>query len=68
MEKRVEGFFEARCRELENENKSLQFDNAEMKTQSDILTERIQKMSMRQPNRAQKSFNNKTQRQFTSNK
>ena len=27
---RVEGFFEARCRELETQIKALQFENAEM--------------------------------------
>jgi predicted transcriptional regulator len=57
MEKRVEGFFEARCQELENQVKTLTWANAELDKKSKELFERVEK-----------SFNNKTQRQFTPNK
>ena len=46
---RVEGFFEARCRELENQVKGLQFDNAELSVKSDALTERVNQLANRQP-------------------
>ena len=46
---RVEGFFEARCRELENQIKALQFENAEMSVKSDELSERVKTLANRQP-------------------
>jgi hypothetical protein len=46
---RVEGFFEARCRELENQVKALQFENAEMSVKSDELSERVKTLANRQP-------------------
>ena len=64
---RVEGFFEARCRELENEVKAAQFDNAELDTKNKQLFERVEKLANRQPSRPQRNFS-KPQRQFNSNK
>ena len=64
---RVEGFFEARCRELENQVKALQFDNAEFDTKNKQLFERVEKLANRQVSRPQRSFN-KPQRQFNSNR
>jgi len=49
MEARVEAFFEARCRELENEVKAMQFVNAEMSVKNDELSERVTQLSNRQP-------------------
>ena len=49
MEARVEAFFEARCRELENEVKAMQFVNAEMSVKNDELSERVKTLSNRQP-------------------
>ena len=49
MESRVEAFFEARCRELENEVKAMQFVNAEMSVKNDELSERVKTLSNRQP-------------------
>ena len=49
MEARVEGFFEARCRELENEVKAMQFVNAEMSVKNDELSERVNQLANRQP-------------------
>ena len=46
---RVEGFFEARCRELENQVKGLQFENAEMSVKNDELSERVKTLANRQP-------------------
>ena len=46
---RVEGFFQARCRELENQVKALQFENAEMSVKSDELSERVKTLANRQP-------------------
>jgi hypothetical protein len=46
---RVEGFFEARCRELENEVKAMQFVNAEMSVKNDELSERVNHLANRQP-------------------
>ena len=46
---RVEGFFQARCRELENEVKAMQFVNAEMSVKNDELSERVKTLSNRQP-------------------
>ena len=46
---RVEGFFEARCRELENQIKALQFENAEMSVKSDELSERVKTLANRHP-------------------
>jgi hypothetical protein len=46
---RVEGFFEARCRELQNQIKALQFENAEMSVKSDELSERVKTLANRQP-------------------
>ena len=46
---RVEGFFEARCRELENQVKALQFDNAELTVRGKDLTERVAKLASRTP-------------------
>ena len=46
---RVEGFFEARCRELENEVKAMQFVNAEMSVKNDELSERVNQLANRQP-------------------
>ena len=62
---RVEGFFEARCRELENQIKALQFENAEMSVKSDELSERVKTLSNRQPTWP-KGY--KPQRRFNSNK
>ena len=61
---RVEGFFEARCRELENQVKAIQFDNAELDTKNKQLFERVEKLANRQPVWP-KSY--KPQRQFNSN-
>ena len=49
METRVEAFFEARCRELENEVKAMQFVNAEMSVKNDELSERVNTLANRQP-------------------
>ena len=65
MEARVEGFFEARCRELENQIKALQFENAEMSVKSDELSERVKTLANRQPTWP-KGY--KPQRRFNSNK
>ena len=46
---RVEGFFQARCRELENQVKALQFDNSEMSVKFDELSERVKTLANRQP-------------------
>jgi len=46
---RVEGFFQARCRELENEVKAMQFVNAEMSVKNDELSERVKTLANRQP-------------------
>ena len=46
---RVEGFFEARCRELETQVKGLQFENAEMSVKNDVLSERVKTLANRQP-------------------
>lgn len=46
---RVEGFFEARCRELETQVKTLQYDNAEMSVKFDELSERVKTLANRQP-------------------
>ena len=62
---RVEGFFEARCRELENQIKALQFVNAEMLVQSNELSERVKTLANRQPTWP-KGY--KPQRRFNSNK
>ena len=65
MEARVEGFFEARCRELENEVKAMQFVNAEMSVKNDELSERVNQLANRQP-AWPKGF--KPQRRFNTNK
>ena len=62
---RVEGFFEARCRELENQVKALQFENAEMSVKIDELSERVKTLANRQPTWP-KGY--KPQRRFNSNK
>lgn len=62
---RVEGFFEARCRELENQVKGLQFDNSEMSVKFDELSERVKTLANRQPTWP-KGY--KPQRRFNSNK
>ena len=62
---RVEGFFEARCRELENEVKAMQFVNAEMSVKNDELSERVKTLSNRQPTWP-KGY--KPQRKFNSTK
>ena len=62
---RVEGFFEARCRELEKQIKALQFENAEMSVKSDELSERVKTLANRQPTWP-KGY--KPQRRFNSNK
>jgi len=49
MEARVEGFFEARCRELENENTALQFDCAELDKKNGELFERVKTLANRTP-------------------
>ena len=49
METRVEGFFEARCQELKNEVKVLQFNNAEMEKQCEELSKRVNTLANRQP-------------------
>lgn len=46
---RVEGFFEARCRELENQVKALQFDNAELSVKTVEMTDRLKTLTSRQP-------------------
>ena len=45
MDVRVEGFFEARCRELEFDVKSMQFDIAEMLVKNDQLSERVTQLA-----------------------
>tara|TARA_R110000782_G_scaffold106826_2_gene195163 strand:+ start:318 stop:512 length:195 start_codon:yes stop_codon:yes gene_type:complete len=62
---RVEAFFEARCRELENEVKAMQFVNAEMSVKNDELSERVTQLANRQP-AWPKGF--KPQRRFNTNK
>ena len=62
---RVEGFFQARCRELENEVKAMQFVNAEMSVKNDELSERVSQLANRQPTWP-KGY--KPQRRFNSNK
>jgi hypothetical protein len=62
---RVEGFFEARCRELENEVKTMQFVNAEMSVKNDELSERVTQLANRQP-AWPKGF--KPQRRFNTSK
>ena len=62
---RVEGFFEARCRELENQVKALQFDNSEMSVKFDELSERVKTLANRQ-HTWPKGY--KPQRRFNSNK
>mgnify|MGYP003629469922 FL=1 len=62
---RVEGFFEARCRELENEVKAMQFVNAEMSVKNDELSERVKTLANRQPTWP-KGY--KPHRRFNSNK
>ena len=55
MEARVEGFFEARCRELENQQgdemsnriKSLEYDLAEMTVENNQLKERVKTLANR---------------------
>ena len=64
---RVEGFFEARCQELANQVKAIQFDNAELDVRNKQLFERVEKLANRHPSRPQRNFN-KPQRQFNSNK
>jgi hypothetical protein len=57
MEARVEGFFEARCRELENQQgdempnrlKSLEYDLAEMTVENNQLKERVKTLANRTP-------------------
>ena len=49
MEARVEGFFEARCRELESKVKALQHSNAELTVHRDELSERVKQLASRQP-------------------
>ena len=57
MEARVEGFFEARCRELENQQgdemsnriKSLEYDLAEMTVENNRLKERVKTLANRTP-------------------
>ena len=63
--KRVEGFFEARCRELENEVKTTQFHNAELEVKNKQLFERVEKLANRQPAWPK---NYKPHRQFNSNR
>ena len=46
---RVEGFFEARCRELEKEVKALQYSNADLTVHRDELSERVSQLASRQP-------------------
>ena len=46
---RVEGFFEARCRELEDEIKALTWNNAELDNYNKGLSERVMKLANRQP-------------------
>jgi len=46
---RVEGFFEARCQELENEVKALTRANAELDNYNKGLSERVSKLANRQP-------------------
>ena len=62
---RVEGFFEARCRELENQVKALQYDNAELSVKNDQFSERVKTLANRQPTWP-KGY--KPQRRFNSNK
>ena len=62
---RVEGFFEARCRELELEVKDQKWDNAELDATNRRLFERVEKLANRQPTWP-KGY--KPQRQFNSNR
>ena len=63
--KRVEGFFAARCQELETEVKTLQYDNAELQTANGELSERVKQLASRQPTWP-KGY--KPQRRFNPNK
>tara|TARA_B100000795_G_scaffold236723_1_gene196996 strand:+ start:330 stop:527 length:198 start_codon:yes stop_codon:yes gene_type:complete len=65
MEARVEAFFEARCQELENQVKALQFDNAVMSVKNGELSDRVTQLANRQPSWP-KGF--KPQRRFNANK
>ncbi len=49
MEERVEGFFEAKSRELESQVKSLQYDCAELQKHNSELLERVKKLGSRTP-------------------
>ena len=46
---RVEGFFEARCREFEDEVAALAWANAELVKGNKELSERVVKLANRQP-------------------
>ena len=46
---RVEGFFEARCRELELEVKALVWNNAELDARNKQLFERVEKLATSPP-------------------
>ncbi len=48
-EVRVEGFFEAKCQELENQVKVLQWDNAVLNDMNGHLSERVKKLASRHP-------------------
>ena len=48
-EVRVEGFFEAKCQELEYIIRDLQFVNAELETKNNELFERVKKLASRHP-------------------
>ena len=62
---RGEAFFEARCRELENEVKALEWNNAELDRGNKELSERVTQLANRQPTWP-KGY--KPQRRFTPNK
>ena len=62
---RVEGFFEARCQELENEVKALVWNNAELDVKNKELFERVKTLANRQPTWP-KGY--KPQRRFNSNR
>tara|TARA_R110000823_G_scaffold199518_2_gene330624 strand:+ start:209 stop:403 length:195 start_codon:yes stop_codon:yes gene_type:complete len=62
---RVEGFFQARCQELEKDVKAMQFLNAEMSVKNDELSERVITLANRQPTWP-KGY--KPQRRVTTNK
>ena len=46
---REEGFFESKVTDLENQIKSLQYDNAQLTVRNGELSERVKKLATRTP-------------------